>query len=570
MSDLESLGHVVQTDVLVIGGGIAGLWAANRAREMGSDVLVVEKGPALGWAGQAFFSGGGVEAAPPWKDPEDHVKDVMYLGDGLYEQDLLTNIFKQSWDRIQDFQRLGVEFITNEDGSLRYVPQRGLQHLWCYLGKPWGAGGEDIMRVLARESKRLGISYMHRIYITDLLKRDGAVVGAVGFDTRSGDYYVFKAGAVVIATGNCGMKGHYEDIQMSCGDGIDMAYRAGAELKNSEFCTIWVIPKQFRWEGITYLLPMGARFVDASGEPFADKYSPVLKSNIDYNYMVRFMALEARAGNDRFYVDCSQMSEADKKLMEPTVGWTGLQYKRLLEAGIRPFEEKQEWCPGINYLAVGVQTDLSMGTRVPGLYVAGKTRSIDPGIYFGGWSLCIGSATGRWAGESAALFAREHKGTDPDTAEVRAFKKGLFEPLGNGGCDPDGVLAEVQQAVFPYEVSILKKEESLEDALGKVAAARAGKLPVMGARNVRQLMRLRETACITRLAELFLRGSLLRTESRTSHYREDYPRRDDVNWLKWLFVRQRDDGSPEFREVPLPLDRYKLKPDRFYSDNFSY
>ncbi|MBE3586341.1 MAG: FAD-dependent oxidoreductase [Thermoanaerobacter sp.] len=114
MSDLESLGSVVQTDVLVIGGGYAGLWAANRAKEIAGDVLdvlIVEKGPPMGFAGQAYFSGGGIQACPPGKDPGDHVKDAMYLGDGLYEQDLLEKIFKQSWDRVEDFQRLGVEFL---------------------------------------------------------------------------------------------------------------------------------------------------------------------------------------------------------------------------------------------------------------------------------------------------------------------------------------------------------------------------------------------------------------------------------------------------------------------------
>jgi succinate dehydrogenase / fumarate reductase flavoprotein subunit len=571
VSDLDTLGQVIETDVLVIGGGLAGLWAANRARESVNDVLIVEKGPPLGWAGQGYFSGGGMEACPPTNDPEDHVKDVIYLGDGLYEQDVLENVFKQSWDRIQDLQRLGVEFLKDDSGDLWHVPQRGLDYLWCYLGKPYGSGGEDMMRALAKESQRLGVRYQHRTYITDLLKNDdGTVIGAVGFDTRSGDYFVFKAGAVIIATGNCSMKGHYEDILMSCGDGTEMAYRAGAELKNMEFATIWVVPQHFRWEGITYMLPLGARFVDGNGEPFADPYSPILKSNIDYNYLCRFMAMEARKGKGPFYVDCSQMSDENKERMIPQSGWTALQYQKLLDKGIRPFEEKQEWCPGINWLGGGVQTDLNMQTQVPGLFVAGKTRSIDPGIYFGGWSLCWCAATGRWAGEYAARHAQENKNREPNLANVKTLKKDLFASLQNGGHDPYDTLREVQETVFPYDVLILKNEASLTEALGKVKNIMANRVPQMGAKNVRDLMRLRETKAMARFAELFLEASLLRKETRASHYREDYPTRNNEQFLKWFHVAQKEDGSSKFREVPVPVEKYKIPIDRYYTDNFKF
>lgn len=564
---LDRLGNVVETGVLVVGGGISGLWAANRAREFAGDVLIVEKGPQIGFAGQAYFSGGGIEAVPPGANPEDHVKDAMYLADGLYEQDLLEKIFSQSWDRIEDFQRMGVRFIKNPDGSLRNIPQRGLKHLLCYLGEPFGCGGEDMMRALTGEAKRLGVRYMHRVYISDLLMSGDKVAGAVGFDTRSGEFYIFKAGAVVLTTGTCSMKGHYEDIVMSCGEGADLAYRAGARLKNMEFGTIWVIPRHFRWEGITYMLPLGAEFVDAKGKPFADNYSPTMRSNIDYNYLVRFMALEARKGNGPFFLDCSRMTPENKKLMEPHGGWTELQYKKLLEAGIRPFEERQEWCPGVWSIAGGVHSDLDMRTDVPGLFVAGKTRNIDPGIYFGGWSLCVAAATGRWAGQGAAEFAGDNSGGAIDLQEVKIHKKNLFSALENGGVDPDQVLLEVQKAVFPYEAIILKSEDRLRKALDRVEEINNELAPRMGARNVRQLMRLREARSIARMAELFLQASILRKETRASHYREDYPSRDDRNWLKWLMISNRD-GKTVFQFEPLPLDRYKFKIDRFYMDNF--
>ena len=568
MSALERLGNVIHTDVLVVGGGFAGLWAANRAKESVEDVLIIEKGPAMGYAGQAYFSGGGIEAVPPSGDPEDHVRDAVYLGDGLYEQDLIERIFRQSWDRIQEFQELGVEFITNEDGSLWAVPQRGLNHLFCYLVEPFMRGGQDMMKALTQKARRLGVRYMNRIFVTDLLRNEGTVVGAVGFDTRNGGFCIIRAGAVIVAAGQCCMKGHYEDMAMSCGDGIDMAFRAGAELKNMEFNTCWVIPKYFRWEGIAYLLPLGAQFVDAKGDTFIDQYSPILKSNIDYNFLVRFMAMEAKKGNGPFYLDCSRMTPENKSRMEPDAGWSKLQYEKLLNASVRPFEEKQEWTASAHWLSGGLHSDLDMQTNVQGLFVAGKSRATDPGIYFGGWSLCQCAATGRWAGESAAAFAGlNRRAVDPQEAKV--FKERLYKPLCDGGFSPDEVLMEVQKTVFPYPVLVLKNETRLNEALAKIETINHDMIPRMGAKDARELMRLREVGSISRLIEVFIRASLLRTESRASHYREDYPRRDDENGLKWIFVNMKG-GIPDFRFEPLPLDKYKCVPDRFYSDNFKF
>ena len=149
------------------------------------------------------------------------------------------------------------------------------------------------------------------------------------------------------------------------------------------------------------------------------------------------------------------------------------------------------------------------------------------------------------------------------------MKRALYEPLLNGGHRPHDVLLDVQKTVFPYDVIIIKSEERLKAALATLENIRQEVIPHMGAKDPRELMRLRETRCIAHLIEVFLRASLLRTETRASHYREDYPKRDDKNWLKWIFVSNRD-GKIDFRHEPLPLDKYKYKLDRFYMDNFTF
>ncbi|MFC1901440.1 FAD-dependent oxidoreductase [Chloroflexota bacterium] len=566
MSKLEGLGGVIQADVLVIGGGLSGLWAANRAREFVENVLIVDKGPPMGYAGEGYFSGGNLQALPPGEDVDEYVKDIISLGDGLYEQDLVEKVLKQSWDRLEDFRRMGGEF-EEEDGALRYIPQRGLKHNACYIGKPSGAGGINMMLGLAREAKRRGVKYLSRVYITDLIKENDRVVGAVGFNIRGGQFHILKAKAVILAAGGCSFRGGYEDTHMCYGEGIELAFNAGAELFNLEFGTMWIIPQKFRWEGITFLLPLGAEFVNQQGESFMERYSPVFKNNCDYNFIARAMAMEAREGRSPFYLDCSRMRPEDKELMTPAEGWTKLQYEQLLEAGIRPFEERQEWTatPWTNSF---VHSDYEMRTKAPGLFVAGVLRNVDPGIYFGGWSICKTAAFGRWAGESAGIYAKSAaKQVQIDERQVRDLKRAVFTPLGKPGLDPEEVLLELQSNIFP--VFILKNEANLRRALHKVEAIRDEVLTRTGASDLHHLAKLKGIRSMTLVAELILRASLVRTESRASHYREDYPDRDDEAWLKWIFASQ-ENGKLNFYLKPVPLAKYKHKTWHCYSDNFDF
>jgi len=567
MAEIVGPGEVIETDILIVGGGLSGLWAANRATEFVGNVLVVDKGPFIGLAGQGYFSGGGIQALPPGENVDEFVKDIIYLGDGLYEQDLLEKIFRQSWDRIEDYQRMGIEFAKERNGKLRYGRQRGLKHNACYSVQPFGSGGRKMMAALAREANSLGVKYLSRVYITDLLKMDGIVVGAIGFNIRNGKFHIFKAKAVILAAGSCTFRGGYEDQGMCWGEGIDLAFRAGAELKNLEFTTLWVIPKKFRWEGIGMMLPLGAEFVNVKGEYFMNRYSPTLKSNCDYNYIARAMAIEARQGRGPFYLDCGAMTPEGKEMATPVAGWGEVQYKQLLEAGVRPFEERQEWTAAVEQQN-GIHSDLEMRTIVPGLFVAGVLRNMDPGVYFSGWSICKCAAFGRWAGESAASYANSSVPPPQiDEAEVMEFKRTVYAPLDKIGTDPEEVLRELQSTIFP--VFILKNEANLQKALRKVESIRGDLLPQMGARDLHHLAKLKGILSMTLVAELILRASLMRTETRATHYREDYPNRDDRNWLKWIIISQKE-GRLNFRLEPLPIDRYKHKTWRCYSDDFNF
>ena len=230
MARLENLGKVIETDVLVIGGGISGMWAAYKAKEFVERVTIVDKGPRDG-GGLAHVAGGDFDAVLPGENADDFVNDFVYLHDGLCEQDITEEIFRQSFDRLKDYQKLGCEFLTGPDGRLKGILQRGLDHVKLYPSKLKGAGGADMVRGMIKEMNRLGIERHVRTLVTNLLKYNGRVVGAVGFNTLSGEFLIFKVCALVLATGEGGWKPSYS-FNMATGEGTHMAFRAGVELRN--------------------------------------------------------------------------------------------------------------------------------------------------------------------------------------------------------------------------------------------------------------------------------------------------------------------------------------------------
>jgi succinate dehydrogenase/fumarate reductase flavoprotein subunit len=299
-----------------------------------------------------------------------------------------------------------------------------------------------------------------------------------------------------------------------------------------------------------------------------ERYSPTLKSNIDYYYLTRAMALEARQGRAPFYFDHTTMKPDDLAAYKDRTGWMATNIERLGEAGIKAIDEPQEWMPSI-LKVMGIKTDSQMQTIVPGLFAGGRIRSLDPGIRVGGWALCTAVAFGYWAGESAGKFARSCEAARIDSDDVGAFKNDLYAPLGKVGKEPKDILLELQKILFQVDVLILKNESALKRTLSDIEAIRDNLLPQMGARDLHYLMNLREVMNMTLIAELQVRASLARMESRASHYREDYPSRDDASWLKWNIVRLKDGKLNSYSE-PVPLDRYKIKPSRYYMNNFKF
>ncbi len=558
-------GYAYSTDVLVIGGGFSGMWAAKRARECRRDVLVADKGP-RDWGGLGGLSGGDMIVKQPDMKLDDLLADLVYYYDGLADQEILSKILSDSFARFQDFESWGHKFKRNEKGELCFIPQRALDHIRYYYYHPYGMGGIEKARLLKEHCQELGVRRIGRTVITDIITDGSKVTGAVGFHTQSGVPVYIRTRAVVLATNTGGWKPSYHQ-NTPAGEGVSIAWNAGCAIRNFEFWKVWNVPVDFAWEGQTGLLPKGARFLNRKGEDFMHKYSPRFGAKADPHYNTRGMICEVRAGNGPITFDCSQMKPEDVEVMRPTAGWMGINDRKLRELGIDFFSQQLQWMPQIRHTYGGIVADLDGATSVPGLFSAGLARNPDPGVYMGGWATCITSTTGYSAGEAAAHYAEgcEEGAFDRALAEhkVRAYT----DLLGKDGILPKSIISDMREVMSAPDIALMKTGRGLSRGLEHVKQIREEFVPRLGASDPHQLAKLFEATSTVLVTELCLRAAIMRKESRAGHFREDYPERDNEHWLKWI-EQKREDGRCRIYTVPVPYERYAIKPTHYYMDNF--
>jgi len=257
--------------------------------------------------------------------------------------------------------------------------------------------------------------------------------------------------------------------------------------------------------------------------------------------------------------------------MKPKTGWQVLNYERLIKLGVVKdfFNENTEWISNYQLTFGGTVVDKECRTVVPGLFAAGTSCAIEPGVYMGGWNLCKTAVTGHIAGESAGKFAKSGRPFHIEELKVKSLNSELFAPFGTDGINPKEALRLIHTTVSPYEVCLLKNEMSLKKALAEIENIKSEMLPRLAAGDPHYLMKLIEVRNIILTSELLLRASIMRTESRAGHYREDYPERDDKNWLKWIII-SRENGELSLRTESVPFDKYRYRTTRYYIDNFQF
>jgi succinate dehydrogenase/fumarate reductase flavoprotein subunit len=552
-------GALIETDVLVIGGGAGGLLAALSAKRHGSPgtrVTIVDSWM-VGRTGHTAFSNAWMIVALPDDDIAGITREIVAGNDGIADQLLVREVLENSYERHKDFEAIGMRFPRNEDGSYYRRPTRGLDI--ARVQYPEG-GGLEFSWKLRLALLDAGVQVIDRIFITGLIGGGtGRISGAVGIHSRTGEFHVIKARSTIVATNAITFRsGFVRDIT---GTGTLLAYRAGATLRNAEFSYVRPGTPKFYFEGITFAIQEGAHFKNAHGEAFMRAYDPDWGDEADVPRIARAMALEKRKGNAPLYLDMSAIPEGSRDdFLRSKVKWMDYFFRKLGSEAKTDMFGKTPYYALNQMTKMGIRTRVDCRSDVPGLLAAGLAQA-GCANHFAGFhiGLCVGN--GWIAGRSAVQDLDRHNAPALDAAEVRGLYDETRKPLQDAAqAESDRILRDLQAVMFAYDIGILKRADCLEQAMQKVVSL-AGDFANIAAPHTHELVRLKETEAMLLAARFILGASLERTESRLSHFREDFEQRDDANWLAWVDITAGKDG-PEMTRTPIPTPLCEVTPMR--------
>jgi succinate dehydrogenase / fumarate reductase, flavoprotein subunit len=537
---LEKIGRFIDSDVLVVGGGAAGLWAALSAkRHFPAGRITLVDAHMVGRTGHTAFSNAWMVVVSPEDDLDACVRDIVEGNEWIADQELIREVLSLSYNQMLELEKLGLQF-PKENGAFIRRPTRGLRV--TKVLKPIG-GGLEFCWVLRKALESEGIQIVERIFVTSLLKdSQGDIAGTVGIDGRTGEFCILRAKATVVATNSVTFRAGF--VRDLTGTGPILAYHAGAMITNAEFGYLRPSTPKFYFEGITFAIQDGARFVNAAGEPFMEKHEPDWSDEADVQLIAKAMVMEKKAGNAPLYLDMSLIPE-DKRgeYLHSTVAWMDYFYKKLGERARIDMFGRTEYYPFYQMTKMAIKTDSGCRASVPGLFAAGLAQA-SCATHFAGFHIGACNGTGWIAGRNAAELAQKLKVPTVSETETESLKEKIHRGFGDANEKAeDELLFELQKLIFRYDISILKSDERLSAALGNLSRIEE-KLTRTKASHTHGFVRLREKEAMVEAAKLIFVASRARQESRLSHLREDYPKRDDRNWLRWVLIRQQG-GQPQ-------------------------
>jgi succinate dehydrogenase/fumarate reductase flavoprotein subunit len=588
MTKLNSI--PVETDVLVIGGGLAGCMAAIKAAEKADlRVTLVDKSNTLA----SGCAASGVDHVwayiPPIHEKmgytiedmaEDHRVGTAF---GFFRKDLFMLIAGTMYERVLDLERFGINFRYEDSdvpGKFRIVPQ------FQSVPTSFNFDGAPLKVKLTKEAKRRGVNIINRVQMTDLIAKGGQVAGAVGVGTRTGETYVFKAKSVVMSSGRSNrlsrnMTGHDFNTRLPSplsGDGTSMAIRAGLPIINIEFL------------GSRLLSPCGnynpnygdprntvqpaARIIDGEGNVVVPRTTFFDWKNLGrevfdaaenrkkwlaerHSWRGNRSTLPGRVtqGEGPFYLDLSEGTDYEIEYIRWSISneGKGMQFLRYFEGdeGLDLKKNSQEYSGWANRelsgtAAKGLWVDGDLETEITNLFgagdeVGGVPWAASPGAFAMGWH----------AGAMAAERARKQKAfVDGSDEAARSRNAVCAEILGREhGFHWKEVEVYVQN-LMDFYCGDVRREPMLRRGLQRLEYARNAPLR---AQDPHELARSLDVLSIIDNAELVLRSSIERKETRApfDFRRGDYPEQDDANWLCFLAVRMTDSSNFEFKKLPV-------------------
>jgi succinate dehydrogenase / fumarate reductase flavoprotein subunit len=555
-------------DVLVIGAGGAGLRAAIEALAQGARVGVVCKS-LLGKAHTVMAEGGlaaamaNVDKADDWRT---HFRDTMRGGKLLNNWRMAQLHAQEAPDRVRELEQWGALFDRTADGEILQRAFGG--HTYkrlCHVGDRTGL---EMIRTLQDRGVQMGFDVYMECTITKLLKDGDRIAGAFGYWRDSGNFVTFKAKSVVIATGGIGKSWKITSNSWECtGDGMALAYEAGAELLDMEF--VQFHPTGMVWPpGVQGLLVTeavrgeGGILRNKNGERFMEKYDPKRMELSTRDVVARSIYTEVKEGRGTphggAFLDISQKPAEYVKRKLPSMYH---QFKELADVDIT--KGPMEVGPTCHYMMGGIRVEAETAqSSVPGLFAAGEAAAgLHGANRLGGNSLSDLVVFGRRAGLAAAEHAKRTAAPALDSAQTEQAERETLAPFGRaGGENPYQIHHDLQETMQNL-VGIFRTDEDLRRALTEIAQlkARAGSVRVEGSRLFNPGWHLAlDLKCMLTVSEACTHAALARKESRGAHSRLDYPKTEDAWGAKNQVIAKKGDTMTLF-EVSRPAMPQELQ-----------
>jgi succinate dehydrogenase / fumarate reductase, flavoprotein subunit len=595
--------QIFEHDVLVVGAGGAGLRAAIGASAAGVKVGLVCKS-LLGKA-HTVMAEGGVAAALANVDDRDnwkvHFADTMRGGQYVNNWRMAQLHAQEAPDRVRELEAWGALFDRTADG--RILQRNFGGHKYPRLAHVGDRTGLEMIRTLQDRSIHQGIDVHMECTILRLYTDGGRVSGALGYDRERGRFRLFRAKAVVLATGGIGRS--YSITSNSweyTGDGQALAYHAGAALQDMEFVQfhptgmIWptsvrgiLVTEGVRGEGGVLLNGLGKRFMfddipenyrsqTADNEEEGWRYTQGDKSArrppelLTRDHVARCILREVREGRGSphggVFLDISwikrKLPDARKYIIKKLPSMYH-QFKQLADIDITT--TPMEVGPTTHYIMGGIRVDgVSQSSTLPGLFAAGECAAgLHGANRLGGNSLSDLLVFGKRAGEAAAAFARDHRLGDVDAAEVADGIRCALAPFERGASDDGGGPYQVQQelqTMMQTLVGIVRTEPEMKRALIGIdrLKQRARQVGVAGNREYNPGWHtVLDLDSLLTVSEAITRAAIERRESRGGHFREDCPDKDPMGATFNIVIRKGEDGRMRLSREPIPEMPAELK-----------
>ncbi|MEU6607811.1 succinate dehydrogenase flavoprotein subunit [Streptomyces shenzhenensis] len=573
-------------DTVIVGAGGAGMRAAIESTKRSRTAVLTKLYPTRSHTGAAQ---GGMAAALANVEEDNwewHTFDTIKGGDYLVDQDAAEILAKEAIDSVLDLEKMGLPFNRTPNGTIdqRRFGGHSRNHGEAPVRRSCYAAdrtGHMILQTLYQNCVKEGVEFFNEFYVLDQLitEVDGVKksAGVVAYELATGEIHIFQAKAVIYASGGSGKFFKVtSNAHTLTGDGQAAVYRRGLPLEDMEFF-------QFHPTGIWrmgILLTEGARgeggiLRNKDGERFMEKYAPVMKDLASRDVVSRSIYTEIREGRgcgpegDHVYLDLTHLppEQLDAKLPDIT------EFARTY-LGIEPYTDPIPIQPTAHYAMGGIPTNVEgevlsdNTTVVPGLYAAGEVAcvSVHGANRLGTNSLLDINVFGRRAGIAAAEYSRQAEFVElPENPESLVVEQ-IEQLRTSTGTERVATLRRELQETMDANVMVFRTEQTIKTAVEKIAELRERYRNVSiqdkGKRFNTDLLEAIELGNLLELAEVMAVSALARKESRGGHYREDYPNRDDVNFMRHTMAYREvgDDGTESVRLDYKPVVQTRYQP----------